>query len=921
MLTRSYPYRVWETEHFRIHYYDDNPLLLEETARILESAYQDVTADLDAKPNQKLPFFLYTNHNEFEQTRIVDIGEGTGGVTEAFKDRFLIFNNGSLAWLRHVIYHEFTHEVQFAVLNAGFWKSARLLKSILYPLWLMEGLAEYEAGEIDHATDLMYARDAATSRVSPAFKLRDLHNFNHLKPNQITKAYKQGGIMMEFIAREYGKEKLGQILKSYRDRFDPGSVFMDVLGTDDDRFDRNFREWLEETYGEPAKHLDEPSRYGERLTDSEKPIPIFHHSPVISPDGRDLFYIAMRKGYPAVYRKNLTNGKKEILAGGHFRHLDWIAPDERNLAVSADGRRLYFVGEKNNKEYLCRYDLEKNKFKKIALTGLAALKSPTVNPRDGDEIILAGMENGFFDLYKVSFNQAKILERITSDPQDDDYPAYANDGEAIVYSSEVGISSSGMANRDLFLWDSGKKIPERLTRGSKIEKAPAISPDGRRVLFISDEDGAWDLYELDRTSRRVERKTKMITSALAPSFTQGGEAIVFSSFRDGEIHVYRGERSRFHVQDATSLFLDQPVSASRASTSPVYMDFKGGPRRQFGTDLFFPAFFFSTQGGLFTLAYWQASDILGYHNLGTNVVFNSGAGLLDYGVGYTFSRFRPDLYVFFKGSQYRDPFLVSDKGEDLRKKEHLQAMVASYPLDKVHRLETGFEVLQRYHAFPTDIKAINNTQDFRLLAQFVRDTTTAPYLVVTRGSRLAVGAKKSTPQGGFDLQYLTNYLEWHQFFPLGSDSTLASRTLYLRSRGRQFETFPLNGQGGVRGYPRESEAARQRGVAVNNIELRFPLFGDLNYHMWYMFPDFYFKSIYLGLFSDQGVHWNDRTEDFLNNWNSRKEKDFRHSAGVSLKINTFILQTFPFFFNLEWAKRTTKGGGILYGSIFQYFLF
>ncbi|MBI2069396.1 MAG: PD40 domain-containing protein [Elusimicrobia bacterium] len=919
LLTRKYPYKIWETDHFKIHYYEENPLLLEECARYLEAAYADVTDLLDAKPNKKLPFFLYTNHNEFEQTRIVNIGEGTGGVTEAFKDRLLIFNNGSMAWLKHVIFHEFTHEVQFAILNEGFWKSARLLKSILYPLWLMEGSAEYASGNIDTATDLMYARDAATSQTSPAFSVRDLHNFNHLKPNQVTKAYKQGGTMMEFIVEEYGRDKLGKLFKSYRERFDAASVLIDVLGLDDERFDRNFREWLEEKYGEPAKRLDEPTKYGPRLTAAEPPVPVFNWSPAASPDGGRIFFIGMREGYPAVYELDLKSGRKSALVGRNFRQLDWIALDNRNLSVSADGRYLYFIGEKNLKDYLYRYDRNSKDLKRYQFSEFSALKSPAPDPADPNRVALGGMDNGFYDLYIVDLTRQKIAERITSDPQDDDDPAFLPDGSGLIYSTEVGISSQGFPNRDLYLWRKDSGIAESLTQGPHIEKEPAVSPDGKRILFVSDEDGTWDLYELNLEGNKITRRTRVIGGAFSPNYLNGD--ILFAGFRDGEVHAYRGTFDALSSEDKTQVMAVAQKPAKRIEKELPQLDYKGPYRPRFGTDLFFPAFFFSTQGGFFAFAYWQGSDMLGYHNMGTNLLLNSGSGILDYSIGYSFARFRPELQFVFKGSHYRDPFLVSDKGEDLRKKEHLQAMFVSYPLDRQHRIEAGTQFVERYHTFPSDPVALTNLQDLRLIGQFVRDTTTGPYLVVTKGSRLALGVRRAVPMFEFDLDYVSKFAEWHQFIPIGKDSAVASRFEFNRSYGPSYEVFPLTGQGGVRGYAREPDSAKKRGTLVNNLELRFPLFPDVNYHMWYIFPDFYIKNIYLNLFSDQGVRWDDETEDFWRDRQARRKTDILHSAGFGLRFNTFILETFPFFFTLEWAKRTASNGGVLYGSVVQYFLF
>src|SRR5262245_53986374 len=89
-----------ETTHFDLYYDSSTERMLPIIAQYLEEAWRDVGDRIDYSVGERTPFFFYSNHNQFEQTNIVPIGEGTGGVTEAFKNRFLIFNDGSLTWMK-----------------------------------------------------------------------------------------------------------------------------------------------------------------------------------------------------------------------------------------------------------------------------------------------------------------------------------------------------------------------------------------------------------------------------------------------------------------------------------------------------------------------------------------------------------------------------------------------------------------------------------------------------------------------------------------------------------------------------------------------------------------------------------------------------------------------------------------------------
>ena len=87
-------------------------------------------------------------------------------------------------------------------------------------------------------------------------------------------------------------------------------------------------------------------------------------------------------------------------------------------------------------------------------------------------------------------------------------------------------------------------------------------------------------------------------------------------------------------------------------------------------------------------------------------------------------------------------------------------------------------------------------------------------------------------------------MEAHQFVPLGGQSALAVRTLGIFGYGPDAQTLPGGGLGLVRGYQKHLLARAGTSVAVANAELRFPIVQNLDYYMWFIFPDLYFKAVY-----------------------------------------------------------------------------
>ena len=131
------------------------------------------------------------------------------------------------------------------------------------------------------------------------------------------------------------------------------------------------------------------------------------------------------------------------------------------------------------------------------VTGGAAWdRAPAWTP-DGRAIVFSSdRAGGDFDLWRVTVNpeSAALAEpvRVTLTPGPDGEPALAPDG-AIVFVRGRGAGAD--------LWIRTSRGDERqLTREAGAERAPAISPDGRRIAFAATRDGATRIHVIDISS-------------------------------------------------------------------------------------------------------------------------------------------------------------------------------------------------------------------------------------------------------------------------------------------------------------------------------------------------------------------------------------------------------------------------------------
>lgn len=206
-------------------------------------------------------------------------------------------------------------------------------------------------------------------------------------------------------------------------------------------------------------------------------------------------------------------------SGANQKIADW----RTELDVSADGKQIaYFAWppDAGDKVGIWIMDSDFANGRMVVLGGAYPSFSP-----GGDRLVA----NGGDTLY-VFRTDGTDIRGLTKG----EYPAWSPVNDQIVHRACVG-GNCGLWLIDANSKDAGAK--SRLTTGGG-DGQPAWSPNGKRIAYISKEDGNFEIYVINSDSSNKVRLTTNPASDGLPVWSPDGQWIAFRSDRGGSWAIY-----------------------------------------------------------------------------------------------------------------------------------------------------------------------------------------------------------------------------------------------------------------------------------------------------------------------------------------------------------------------------------------------
>jgi Tol biopolymer transport system component len=653
-------FEVLKTDHFDVYYYPQEKLAAEQVGRMAERWYARLSGLLRHQMKERQPVILYASNAHFQQTNTLGgaPGEGTGGVTEAFKRRIVLPVGASLAETDHVLGHELVHAFQYSMTGQGKISDSNYPSALRMPLWFIEGMAEYlSVGPIDPHT-AMWLRDAAR-RDKGLPTIRQLDNSAKYFP------YRYGQALWAYIASRYGDAVFARMLRGIRPNSnDAEDVIKGVLHVDPAALSKEWHAAIREAYAATATGKKDADAYGAALVTEKRQGGRLNVGPVLSPDGAHMAFLSERDLFSVelflqdTRTGNVTRRLSRTVVDPHLESIQFI-----NSAGAWDraGQRFALGALVKGRPALLIMDgLTGGKQAEIPFPDLGEIDTPSFSP-DGRRIVFSALSGGFTDLFVYDL-QSKALRRLTEDAFADLQPVWSPDGRQVAFvtdrfSTDLDTLDAGNYRLALLEVDSAQITPlATFEKGKNIN--PQWTADGKGVYFLSDHSGITNVYRLDVASHDLFQLTDLVTgvsgiTALSPALTVAADTgrLAYSVYDEDRYEIYAiddteklagwrvlmeaprtaavipGGKAEGAVvaaqKDPAAGLADAGGFTHKPYKAKFGLDYLGQPYIAGGADRY-GAFF----GGGISMSF---SDMLGNHSLGTVLQVDRSAGFTDAG--------------------------------------------------------------------------------------------------------------------------------------------------------------------------------------------------------------------------------------------------------------------------------------------------
>ena len=918
----SFSWMTLTSPHFLVHYHQGEESLARRAVILAEDVHNRLVPRMKSQPRNRTNIVL-----------IDAMDDANGWATPMPYNLITLYITPPLGepgfgahphddWMRMLITHEYTHIVQFDMLNGASQVLNNIFGNLYFPnmwqpVWLKEGLAVFEETEL---TGGGRNRSPASDMVLRMALLEDnfpsishAANFTEKWPDGEV-PYLFGGGFTGFIAEKYGREKLADISIEYSGRSWPFLVNSTAYRAIGNGYPALWEEWKSRLHRRFEDTKKEVLDNGESKSRALTRRGYKNLAPAISPDGKQIAYsVNNADEHPSIHLMNIDGSIDRKLFNN-------ITLSGQSIAWGQDGKGFYYTKTemvRNTNLYNDIYYFDLERHKEIRLTSHLRARDAAPSP-NGTKLVFVTNRLGKTRLamlpllHKTIATEKDINWLVDDSANQYETPRFSPDGQKIA----VGVRQPD-GYKDIWILDSqGNKI-EELMHDRAIDGGAVWSADGLSLYFSSDRSGIFNLYVYDFASKQISQVSNVLGGAFMPSITPDGSGIAFANYSSlgYDIHFLENKPSTWSVGNFRDpypevSYIDKEVNTEQSVYNPLptltprfWLPYMG----------YSP--YSGSLGGFITFG----SDAVQRHSYIFSALYGPSKKRAWYDLNYRYDGSFPSLRLIAQDRdttysnllEQKSGFIAQDYYVERSRVLDASMIFPLLELDRQNELSIGYRrkimgslsKVPPWTGYDGVIPAEGVSASGRA-SYFFNNAEKFGYSISPENGRsFELGYEQLSNKIGSDFNLEKYSFDWHEYIDFPFDHhVLLLRAYAGKSIGDVIpqRAFQLGGDNPgdltvnvleqnifLRGYP--VNKYRGQKVGLMSAEYRFPV---NNIEMGFGNTPFFFKRVHGALFAEAGNAWDA----------SYSIGDMKRAAGLEARLDMTLAYSLPITFRLCIAK-------------------